>query len=281
MSGSPATTALSDEETDEEDVQEVEEDCLSSRRDDVENLQATSSPPLSLSNIPDGPSKRPSPVKIYRTSLADISNVPGIPDTAICNEVTELRQQVDMLQKQLAEVERAAVSTIPPINSMSWAAAAMSPSYGSAMSNPFGFYVPSAFPPYSPPFMTTPSTFETPRSSMIREADLDDDIDFDVFANYGSKSPLRIKRDAIEDCWRKRCSHSNFGVLLTKKCFSEKERATSNCTGDHRYGKRLCHPIALRLCEKQLLLYSPHIPDQKKQTGGRPTKMPLTLVAEA
>ena len=39
----PATTALSDEE----DVQEVEEDCLSSGRDDVENLQATSSPPLS------------------------------------------------------------------------------------------------------------------------------------------------------------------------------------------------------------------------------------------
>ncbi len=56
--------------------------------------------------------------------------------------------------------------------------------------------------------MTTPSTFETPRSSMIREADLDDDTDFDVFANYGSKSPLRIKRDVIEDCWRKRCSHS-------------------------------------------------------------------------
>ena len=84
MSGSPATTALSDEETDEEDVQEV--DCLSSGRDDIENLQATSSPPLSLSNIPDGPSKRPSPVKIHRTSLADISNVPGIPDTAVCEE---------------------------------------------------------------------------------------------------------------------------------------------------------------------------------------------------
>ncbi len=95
--------------------------------------------------------------------------------------------------KKLAEVERAAASTTPPINSMSWAAAAMSPSYGSAMSNPFGFYVPGAFPPYSPPFMTTPTTFETPRSSMIRKADLDDDIDFDVFANYGSTSPLRIK----------------------------------------------------------------------------------------
>ena len=57
---------------------------------------------------------------------------------------------------------------------------------------------------------------------MMRESDLDDDIDFDVFANYGSKSPLRIKRDVIEDCWRKQCSPSNFGVMLAKKCFSGK-----------------------------------------------------------
>ena len=82
-------------------------------------LQATSSPSLALSNIPDVPSKRPSPVKTYRNSLVNISNVSGIPDTAACNEVTELQQQVDMLQKKLAEVERAAASTIPPINSMS------------------------------------------------------------------------------------------------------------------------------------------------------------------
>ena len=95
-------------------MQEVE-DCLNSGRDDVDDLLATSSPPLALSNILDVPSKCLSPVKTYRTSLADISNVPGIPDTAVCNEVTELRQQVDMLQINVAEVERAAASTIPPI----------------------------------------------------------------------------------------------------------------------------------------------------------------------
>ena len=53
--GSPATTALSDEETDE-DVQEVEEDCVSSGIEYVEDLQATSSP-LALSNILDVPSQ--------------------------------------------------------------------------------------------------------------------------------------------------------------------------------------------------------------------------------
>ena len=43
--GSPATAALSNEETDE-DAYEVEEDCLSPGRDDAEkDLQATSSPP--------------------------------------------------------------------------------------------------------------------------------------------------------------------------------------------------------------------------------------------
>jgi len=43
---------------------------------------------------------------------------------------------------------------------------------------------------------------------------------------------------------------------------------------------RLCLPMASKLCEKQLLLYSRHSPDKKKDTGGRPTKMLLTLVAE-
>ena len=65
------------------------------------------------------------------------------------------------------------------------------------MPNPFGFYVSGAMRPYSPPFMTAPRLFETLKSSMIHHTDLDDCIDFDVFANYGSKSPLKIKRDTI------------------------------------------------------------------------------------
>ena len=160
-------------------------------------------------------------------------------------------------RKKLAEVERAAASMVPPINSMSWAAAAMSPSHGSVMSNLLGFYVPGAFPPYSPPFMTTPSTFETPRSSMLHEPDVDDDIDVDIFGKYGSNFSLRIKREVIEDCWRKRCSHSNFGVLLTKKCFSEKKRATSKCTGDHCYGKKALSPNRLKAVREAIASVQP------------------------
>ena len=61
--GSPATTALSDEETDGEDGQEVEEDSFSLGRDDDEGLQATLSPPQALGNIPDVPSRSLSPLK--------------------------------------------------------------------------------------------------------------------------------------------------------------------------------------------------------------------------
>ena len=96
---------------------------------------------------------------------------------------------------------------------------------------------------------------------MIRDLDLNNDID--INNNYGSKFPRRIKRDVIKDCLRKRCSHSNFGVLLTKKYFSEKERATHNCTGDHCYGKKTLSPNCLKAVRVQLLLYSPHSQDER------------------
>ena len=71
-------------------------------------------------------------------------------------------------------------------------------------------------------------------SYLATVAAYDDDVEFDdVFSNYGSASPLKIKREVVEDCWRKACSQSNFAVLLARKAFCEKERATSNCTEDH------------------------------------------------
>ena len=92
---------------------------------------------------------------------------------------------------------------------------------------------------------------------MLYEPDVDDDIDVDVFGKYGSNFSLRIKTEVIEDCWIKRCSHSNFGVLLTKKCFSEKERATSNCTGDHCYGKEALSPNRLKAVREAIASVQP------------------------
>ena len=94
---------------------------------------------------------------------------------------------------------------------------------------------------------------------------LNDDVDFDsVFSNYGSSSPLKIQKDVIEDCWRKACSHSNFGVLLVKKCYSERERATSNCKGDHRYGKKALSPKRLKAVKEAIASVQPPQPGQKE-----------------
>ena len=104
----------------------------------------------------------------------------------------------------------------PPLP-MSWAA---SPSpHGSFFSSPFGFY---------PPFIAA-SPFKTPRATMPTGSELNNEVDFDaVFSNYRNHSPLRIRRDILKECWRKACSHSNFGVLLVKKAY--REQATSTFT---------------------------------------------------
>ena len=38
----------------------------------------------------------------------------------------------------------------------------------------------------------------TPKSSTMHNTGLDNDIKCDIFENYGSKSPLNIRRDVIE-----------------------------------------------------------------------------------
>ena len=181
---------------------------------------------------------------------------------------------MDMLQKKLVAVERAAAS---PMNPKIWAAAAMSSSYGSVMPNPFGFYVTGTVTSYSPPFILHHALKK--RSSMIRDTDLDDDSDFDVFANYRSKSLLKInlrEMPCIEDCWRKSCSHSYFDELLTKKCFSEKERTTINCTVDHCYGKKALSPNRLKVVREVIASVQPPQSGQKRRLhGGRATNMPL------
>ena len=56
--------------------------------------------------------------------------------------------------------------------------------------------------------------------------------------------------------WRKACSDANFAVLLTKKAFSERERATSNCTGDHRYKNKALSHKRLQAVKRSNCLFS-------------------------
>ena len=213
----PSTDA---EEEEEAVCEEKEEEAVC---EEVITTKA-SSPQVQTYSLP---SRSPSPVK--RFSLVDINNVPQPANNS--DEVKELKQTLCALKERLVEMEaRATQCTSPSFPSSS---ARMSMPFGSFPLNPWAYSM-STMMPFTPPNMI--SQFETPRSTF---AELyDDDIEFEgVFSNYGSASPIKIRREVVEDCWRKACSRSNFAVLLARKAFSEKERATSNCTGDHRYKK--------------------------------------------
>ena len=60
------------------------------------------------------------------------------------------------------------------------------------------------------------------------------------------------------------CSHSNFGVLLVKKAYSEREQATSNCTGDRHYGKKALSPKRLRAVKEATASVQLPQPGQKE-----------------
>ena len=153
------------------------------------------------------------------------------------------------MKERLTEMEKSAQCTSPLFPS--WPAMSLPGNFPPNFPpNPWAYSM-SAKMPFSPTHMIASARFDTPRSSFSATvAAYDDDVEFDdVFSNYGSSSPLKLRREVVEDCWRKACSQSNFAVLLARKAFSEKERTTSNCTGDHRYKKKALSPNQLRATE--------------------------------
>ena len=257
---------LASEEEEEEQEEEKAHD------DEVVNAKASS--PMGQNFTP--PSRSPSPVQ--RLSLADISNVPQLADTF--HEVEELKQTVRALKERLGEMEtRTAQCTSPPFPS--WSAMSMPLPISSFPPNPWAYSMPAMMPftpaymmasTGSPAHMMASTGFETPRSSLLEVA-FDDGIEFDeVFSNYGSASPLKIRREVVEDCWRKACSQSNFAMLLARKAFSEKERATSNCTGDHRYKKKALSPNRIEAVKEAIASVQPQQPGQKPEEWWKPYK---------
>ena len=49
---------------------------------------------------------------------------------------------------------------------------------------------------------------------------------------------MKIQREITDECYQKANSKVNLAVQLVKRVYSRKERATSNCSGDHRFGKK-------------------------------------------
>jgi hypothetical protein len=84
----------------------------------------------------------------------------------------------------------------------------------------------------------------------------------EVFDNYGSSSPLAIKKNIIQDCYKAANSEVNLAVQLVRKCFSRSERASSNCSG---IGKISLSPTRLAAVKEALYSIYPIRPGQKEE----------------
>ena len=72
-------------------------------------------------------------------------------------------------------------------------------------------------------------------------------MDFEgIFEEYDLGPPYKFRKQVIDDCYKKATSRCNLAVQLMRKCYSKAERATSNCTGDHRYKKKKLSPARMQ-----------------------------------
>ena len=102
---------------------------------------------------------------------------------------------------------------------------------------------------------------------MDAEAEDDNDwVDFEeVFVDYEQGPPLKICKEVTDDCYKKANSRLNLAVQLVKKVYSREERATSNCTGDHRYEKKKLSPTRMRAVKDALYAISRVRPMEKEE----------------
>ena len=95
----------------------------------------------------------------------------------------------------------------------------------------------------------------------------DDWVDFfeNVFVEYDKGPPYKFKRGIVDECYKKASSKSNFAVQLVCKGYSNQDRTTSYCTGEHRYKKKQLSPERkLAVVNATFAIY----PVRPGQTGG-------------
>ena len=108
------------------------------------------------------------------------------------------------------------------------------------------------------------------------EYDDDDWVDFEeVFVDYENGPPLKIRREATEECYQKANSKVNLAVQLVKREYSRKERATSNSSGDHRFGKKKLSPTRMTAMKDALYRIYPVRPSEKEETVWREFKIAI------
>ena len=117
-------------------------------------------------------------------------------------------------------------------------------------------YTPPANHPHQP---TNTTHLETPSSHAACNKE-------EVFENFGRDSPLRIKQDVVQECYKAANSEKNLAVQLAKRCFSKRERSLSNCAG---YKKKVLSPARLFSLKKAIFSVYPVKPGQSQEIAWR------------
>ena len=76
---------------------------------------------------------------------------------------------------------------------------------------------------------------------------------------------MKIQREITDECYQKANSKVNLAVQLVKRVYSRKERATSNCSGDHRFGKKKVSPTRMMAVKDGLYGIYPVRPSEMEE----------------
>ena len=117
-----------------------------------------------------------------------------------------------------------------------------------------------------------------PESEIEVEAEVESDwVDFEsAFEDYDCSPPLKIRKEVVDQCYQKANSKANLAVQLIKRSYSRKERATSNCAGDHRYKKKNSRHSVCRQSWMLSFLSTQSGQGRKKKTTGKHIGLQLT-----
>ena len=95
-------------------------------------------------------------------------------------------------------------------------------------------------------------------------------MDFEsTFEDYGHGPPLKIRKEVVDECYQKANSKVNLAVQLIKQSYSRRERAMSNCAGDHRYKKKKLSPQRMQAVKDALFSIYPVRPGKKEENHWR------------
>ena len=101
-------------------------------------------------------------------------------------------------------------------------------------------------------------------------------VDFEgIFEDYELGPPFKFQKQVIDDCYKKATSRSNLAVQLVRRAYSKAERATANCTGDHRYKKKKLSPARMEAVKSAAFSLYPIRPGVTAEEAWKPYKIAI------